>query len=249
MAAQASWFGKPLTIQACADGRSFFLPKFAEEAGVNAAELWDIVSDKGLYQPRGADHMKFRGKPLPRSKCFLDFSADRSVLRKYTYPGFQWKAMQFYRRGAEVPAVAEFVTDMTAGLRIILQDGKEAPAVCVTQGIVTMYDTGSDAINWHADKKKDIRDGGWIVDLSLGATRTLELKPAAAKKASQSIPLPSGSLFLLSTETNDTWHHRITKERKGRRVAARASIVFRDITTAVPVAKLMKKLAAGGKKK
>jgi hypothetical protein len=39
---------------------------------------------------------------------------------------------------------------------------------------------------------KDIRDGGWIVDLSLGSVRTLELmKPATAKKAVQSIPPPS----------------------------------------------------------
>ena len=85
------------------------------------------------------------------------------------------------------------------------------------------------------------------MDLSLGGVRTLELRPKGAEAAEEAIPLTSGSLFLLSTATNETWQHRVRPERG--EVQPRVSIVCRDISSVVPRSKVQRMTHAKAKKR
>lgn len=109
--------------------------------------------------------------------------------------------------------------------------------------LIQYYRNGFDYISEHADKTLDITRGSKIVNLSLGATRTMRLhsKNDYGDSADiHNIPLPHNSLFVLGWDTNKSYVHSIKQDKRmgslkseaesafgGRRI----SFTFRSIAT------------------
>lgn len=130
----------------------------------------------------------------------------------------------------------------------------------LNHALIQWYRNSEDNISEHSDKSLDIVRGSKIVNLSLGARRTMILRtkrsavpsnsaalPEETLRPSQRIPLPHNSLFILGPETNQHWLHAIradkrpTNEKDPEEVAfdgERISLTFRHIGTFVnPVEK------------
>ncbi|RVX75561.1 hypothetical protein B0A52_00914 [Exophiala mesophila] len=119
--------------------------------------------------------------------------------------------------------------------------------------LIQWYRNSEDNISEHSDKSLDIVRGSKIVNLSLGARRTMILRTKKSAVAtdgsvqtsdtvrpSQRIHLPHNSLFILGPETNRHWLHairadkRLPSEKDPTELAfdgERISLTFRHIGT------------------
>jgi nicotinamidase-related amidase/alkylated DNA repair dioxygenase AlkB len=94
----------------------------------------------------------------------------------------------------------------------------------VNHVLIQLYRSGEDNISEHSDKTLDIVPGSDIVNLSLGAQRTMVLRakkssdPASAgvgaPRLAQRIPLPHNSMFILGQKTNQQWLHAIRADKR-----------------------------------
>lgn len=93
--------------------------------------------------------------------------------------------------------------------------------------LIQWYRNSEDNISEHSDKTLDIVRGSSIVNLSLGAQRTMILRTkkstiqtdtddrdAGNARSSQRILLPHNSLFILGQETNQHWLHAIRADKR-----------------------------------
>ena len=117
----------------------------------------------------------------------------------------------------------------------------------VNHVLIQLYRSGSDNIGPHSDKTLDITRGTAILTVSLGATRTLILRPKTGNHEStltpritHKIPLPSNSLFTLGSETNAQYLHSIKADKRPNSQKTqeeltcsgqRISLTFRCIST------------------
>jgi alkylated DNA repair dioxygenase AlkB len=118
----------------------------------------------------------------------------------------------------------------------------------VNHVLIQLYRTGADYISEHSDKTIDVVRDSRIVNLSLGARRTMTLKTKKdsgvgdddeqrGPRRTQRVPLPHNSLFVMGLQTNARWMHSVhtdkrpegTKEPAER--GARISLTFRRIGT------------------
>jgi nicotinamidase-related amidase/alkylated DNA repair dioxygenase AlkB len=110
----------------------------------------------------------------------------------------------------------------------------------VNHVLIQLYRGGEDNISEHSDKTLDIVRGSLIVNVSLGARRTMTLRmkkaasvspeldqprrasaPASSphsqthgKRIAQRIPLPHNSIFILGQDTNQIWLHAIRADKR-----------------------------------
>ena len=110
--------------------------------------------------------------------------------------------------------------------------------------LIQLYRTGADFISEHSDKTIDVVRDSRIVNLSLGARRTMTLKTkkdatattagsdqaanadgeehphdgdgggAAVQRTTQRIPLPHNSLFVMGLTTNSRWMHSVHTDKR-----------------------------------
>ncbi|OAP65577.1 hypothetical protein AYL99_01549 [Fonsecaea erecta] len=93
--------------------------------------------------------------------------------------------------------------------------------------LIQWYRHGEDNISEHSDKTLDIVRGSQIVNVSLGAQRTMMLRAKKSSltqadldqdsdgaRPSQRIHLPHNSLFVLGQETNRQWLHSIRADKR-----------------------------------
>ncbi|KAK5942742.1 hypothetical protein PMZ80_005308 [Knufia obscura] len=127
--------------------------------------------------------------------------------------------------------------------------------------LIQYYRNGEDNISEHSDKSLDIVRGSSIVNLSLGAMRTMTLRRKktshpetsdakqhpesgvdGAPRLAQRIRLPHGSLFMLGARTNASWLHSIRADKRPESEKSeeelafggeRISLTFRNISTFV----------------
>jgi nicotinamidase-related amidase/alkylated DNA repair dioxygenase AlkB len=102
--------------------------------------------------------------------------------------------------------------------------------------LIQLYRDGRDWIGEHSDKTLDVARPSVIVNVSLGRTRTMVLRPKrAADEApavTQKIPLPHGSFLVMGLETNRAYYHAIKKEGAAPDGdGPRISLTFRHIGT------------------
>lgn len=116
--------------------------------------------------------------------------------------------------------------------------------------LIQIYRSGQDNISEHSDKTLDIVRGSSIVNVSLGAQRTMRLRTKKSasydkdnpegNRKTQLVPLPNGSVFVLGPKTNMNWLHGINAdkrpltERSQEELAVgceRISLTFRHIGT------------------
>jgi hypothetical protein len=115
--------------------------------------------------------------------------------------------------------------------------------------LVQLYRDGKDWISAHSDKTLDIVDDSFIVNVSVGAERTMVLRrkgkgaavpgarggalgeAASTAREAQRIALPHGSLLQMSLATNREWVHEIRQQGAAGEVGPRISLTFRWIGT------------------
>jgi hypothetical protein len=131
----------------------------------------------------------------------------------------------------------------------------------VNHVLIQLYRTGADYISEHSDKTVDVVRGSRIVNLSLGARRTMTLRTkkdvaaaagehasldgngegggggAGARRTTQRIPLPHNSLFVMGLATNARWMHSVHTDKRPEETkdpaerGPRISLTFRHIGT------------------
>ena len=96
----------------------------------------------------------------------------------------------------------------------------------VNHVLIQLYRSGADYISEHSDKTIDVVRGSNIVNVSLGARRTMTLRmkkdrarllPGAetdTPRPSQRIPLPHNSMFVMGPDTNKEWLHGINHDKR-----------------------------------
>ncbi|KAI9823162.1 MAG: hypothetical protein M1832_002605 [Thelocarpon impressellum] len=139
-------------------------------------------------------------------------------------------SMPVYRHPAdESPPLLPF-SPAVAAIRDEVQKALGQPFNHV---LMQCYRNGQDYISEHSDKTLDIVRGSSIVNVSLGAQRTMTLRTkkqdtpaqkaspsgerqepdAQARRQLQRVPLPHNSMFVLGPATNMRWLHGIRQDR------------------------------------
>ncbi len=98
--------------------------------------------------------------------------------------------------------------------------------------LIQLYRNGRDFIGEHADKTLDVMRPSVIVNVSLGATRSMLFRSKADKGAvPQKLPLPHGSFFMLNLDSNQKFYHGIKQLGNDGTDAPRISLTLRYIGT------------------
>jgi nicotinamidase-related amidase/alkylated DNA repair dioxygenase AlkB len=123
----------------------------------------------------------------------------------------------------------------------IKQRAEERVGHKLNHALIQLYRSGQDHISEHSDKTLDIVEGSKIVNVSLGAQRTMRLRtkrPTAVpnvasisdrqqrpgdaqtkpeddrSRVTQRIPMPHNSMFIMGLETNGSWLHGIMPDKR-----------------------------------
>ncbi|KAF7363332.1 DNA oxidative demethylase ALKBH2 [Mycena sanguinolenta] len=174
-----------------------------------AAHAFDRLRDEVKW-----DVMHHRGGEVPRLVAVEGLVGDDGSIPIYRHPA------------DESPPLHPFsptVDEIRKAVEKVLQHP-------VNHVLIQLYRTGQDYISEHSDKTIDVVHGSYIVNVSLGAQRTMTLRmkrdgvPAAADSANpdtpppprttQRIPLPHNSMFVMGLETNAKWMHGIKQDNR-----------------------------------
>jgi alkylated DNA repair dioxygenase AlkB len=90
--------------------------------------------------------------------------------------------------------------------------------------LINRYRSGEDSMGWHADNERALGDDPVIASVSLGATRTFELKHNGTGTVLP-LELRSGSLLVMRGRTQAEWKHRVPKDPRVR--GERVNLTFR----------------------
>jgi len=125
----------------------------------------------------------------------------------------------------------------TPAVERIKRELEEVLGTQFNHALVQHYRGGKDFIGEHADKTLDIARGSFIVNVSLGASRTMILRGKkfngpfshgrrerssvdrsplleAEKRVAQRICMPHNSMFILGWESNRLWTHGIKQDKR-----------------------------------
>lgn len=92
--------------------------------------------------------------------------------------------------------------------------------------LANLYRDGNDGVGWHADNERELGTNPVIASVSLGATRRFDLKHRDTGELVR-VDLPTGSLLVMSGESQHKWVHRIAKTKKP--CGERINLTFREI--------------------
>lgn len=92
--------------------------------------------------------------------------------------------------------------------------------------LLNRYRTGVDSMGWHADREPELGNAPVIASVSLGATRTFDLRHNRTG-AVQSFALKNGSLLVMRGSTQAEWRHRVPKEPRVQ--GERINLTFRYV--------------------
>ena len=219
---------------------------------------WNIMHHRGRPESMHPSYTlayflsRWRGSEIG---CSTGRSARRRKVNTQSWSwtnekAFKWPfSFPIYRHPAdESPALLPFSSTVGA-IREHVQRVINHP---VNHVLIQFYRTGADFISEHSDKTIDVVRGSRIVNISIGAQRTMTLRMKkdraqllmaqgeAFRRPTQRFPLPHNSMFVMGPETNAKWLHAInhdkgclkTKSEPERREGgARISLTFRHIGT------------------
>lgn len=132
--------------------------------------------------------------------------------KPYTYSGITMEPNHWVHPLLQIKSVAEHYS------------GSES-----TSALMNLYRDGNDGMGWHRDNEKSLGAEPVIASVSLGATRTFQVRHYGKKRPLISIELQPGSLVVMKGESQSVWEHRIPKTAKAR--GARINITFRTIVS------------------
>lgn len=96
---------------------------------------------------------------------------------------------------------------------------------------INRYRSGEDSVAWHNDDDARADSRRVIASLSLGATRTFELRPLRASGLNHkkiAVELADGDLVVMQGDTQRNYEHRVPKEP--RVAGERINLTFRQFT-------------------
>ena len=94
--------------------------------------------------------------------------------------------------------------------------------------LLNYYRDGKDGMGWHQDNEKELGKNPVIASITFGETRPFQLKHISNKELKKiDIPLTSGSLLIMASETQHYWKHQIPKTT--RTLNPRLNLTFRKI--------------------
>jgi alkylated DNA repair dioxygenase AlkB len=107
----------------------------------------------------------------------------------------------------------------------------EAEAGCRFNSLLlNLYRDGSDRMGWHADDEPELDPQAPIASLSLGATRSFQLRPrrtSPGERQRLSLELGDGDLLLMDPPTQQHWLHQLPARR--RVLEPRLNLTFRVV--------------------
>ncbi|KAJ3772520.1 hypothetical protein FB446DRAFT_48708 [Lentinula raphanica] len=180
------------------------------------------------------DVMHHRGGEVPRL-----VAVQGQVNPDFSFP--------IYRHPSdESPPLRKF----TPTVELIRQEVQKTIKHPVNHALIQLYRSGKDYISEHSDKTIDVVKGSSIVNVSLGAQRTMILRTKKdqslsedgvnSKRQYQRFPLPHNSMFVMGLETNRRWLHAINHDNRPLKTKSpeelqqngeRISLTFRHIGT------------------
>src|SRR5882672_9452550 len=148
----------------------------------------------------------------------------------------EWKAerRRMYDRDVDVPRLtAHFGLDSDAGqgegvpvpIREAARAVLERTGVPFTSVGLNRYRDGRDSVAPHNDHLEELVEGFPIALLSLGATRRMTIRTKAPPRRILHVDLESGSLLMMSYETQLHYTHGVPKTAEA--VGERISLAFR----------------------
>ncbi len=157
--------------------------------------------------PWRQDHIVIAGRRhrVPRLQAWI---ADAGV--RYTYSNIALSPMPW------TPTLRE--------TRALVEGAASTPFNSV---LVNRYRNGADSVAWHADDEPELGPAPIIGSLSLGATRTLQLRRCADPHDRRAVVLHGGDVAVMRPPTQQGWHHRVPKTTVP--VGERINLTFRTV--------------------
>jgi alkylated DNA repair dioxygenase AlkB len=195
---------------------------FDHEPGAATWLDGDIVRHADVFEPALADrlfaeivdttpwreeHIQMYGRevPIPRLSSWHSDGG-----HAYTYSGITMDAQPL------TPAIAE------ARVSVEHRVGTAFNSV-----LANLYRNGRDSVAWHSDDEPELGRNPVIASVSLGATRTFQLRHRTERDQRIDIDLHHGSVLVMRGTTQHVWHHRLPKTSE--RVGARVNLTFRTV--------------------
>jgi alkylated DNA repair dioxygenase AlkB len=144
--------------------------------------------------------------PLPRLTCWM---ADPGCA--YSYSGLRNIPSPWTAAVSRLRALVE------------AQSGR-----CFNSLLLNLYRDGRDRMGWHADDEPELDPDTPIASLSLGATRTFQLRPRRpidGRRRTLSLDLADGDLLLMDPPTQEHWQHQLPQRLRVQE--ARLNLTFR----------------------
>ena len=144
-------------------------------------------------------------RPLPRLQCWM---ADQG--RSYSYSGLKLTPYPWNPAVLKIKARLEQLCEHS-----------------FNSVLLNYYRDGSDSVSWHADDETELGPNPIVASVSLGAQRTLELKPKFnLTTPKKQIVLESGSILIMGKTIQNNWLHQIPKI--SGTIDPRISLTFRN---------------------
>lgn len=89
--------------------------------------------------------------------------------------------------------------------------------------LLNRYESGTDSVGWHADDEPEMSPEHPIASLSLGTTRSFQIRRGDGPI--QTIELGHGSLLIMHAGMQQEWKHRVPKTKRIR--GTRINLTFR----------------------
>jgi alkylated DNA repair dioxygenase AlkB len=128
----------------------------------------------------------------------------------YTYSGITMKASPWTPELLRIKDIADRLS-----------------GVCSNSVLLNLYRDGNDGMGWHRDNEKMLGKMPTIASVSLGATRTFQLRNYHSKQNIISINLDPGSILIMKGESQQHWEHRLPKKKSI--AGLRINLTFRQI--------------------
>jgi len=175
-------------------------PDFLDD-DVATAILLQLRQELSWQQPCLA--IAGKSVPIPRLQVWMGDKDSR-----YTYSGKTFDAEPWHPKITVLKTLVEQLTDNPFN-----------SALC------NLYRNGQDSVAWHADDETELGNSPCVASLSLGETRTFQLKRKDKQGSLKKIELTHNSLLIMKPGVQEHWLHRVPKtlQAKGTRI----NITFR----------------------
>jgi nicotinamidase-related amidase/alkylated DNA repair dioxygenase AlkB len=195
------------------------LTNIAGDSSLDCAALFACIDDntfQTLHEEVVWHQMIHRGSAVPRLIALQGTKEPDGVEPLYRHPA-----------DAQPP-----LTHWTPTVDAIRQEVERRIGHPLNHCLIQLYRNGRDFIGEHADKTLDVMRPSFIVNVSLGATRSMIFRSKHDKGSiPQKLPLPHGSLFMLNLDSNRKFYHGIKQLGSDGTDAPRISLTLRYIGT------------------